>query len=254
VPGERSLADRHAVVTGGSRGIGAACGRALAAAGARVTLMGRDRAALAAVAAGIADAQAVLCDVTDADAILRAFDEARRRGPVSILVNNAGMAASAPFLKTGDEIIAKMFATNVTSAFRCTRAALPDMQAQGWGRVVNIASIAGLKGGRYISAYVASKHALVGFTRALAAEVQGKGITVNAVCPGYVDTDMTRRTIANIVARTKLTEEQALAEIARGNAGGRLIAPEEVAAEVVRLCAPQSNSINGQAIPMGDIA
>ena len=147
-----------------------------------------------------------------------------------------------------------MFDVNVLSAFRCTRASLTDMQAAGWGRVVNISSIAGLKGGRYISAYVASKHALVGFTRALAAEVAGKGITVNAVCPGYVDTDMTKRTIANIVARTKMSEEKALAEIARGNATGKLLSPEEVAEEVLFLCGPESNDVNGQAIAIGDIA
>jgi len=253
VPGEHFLSGKHAVVTGGSRGIGAACARALAAHGARITLLGRDRGALDDVSASIPDSLAVVCDVTDDAAVVKTFTEAQARFPVSVLVNNAGMAESAPFLKTSDALLARMFDVNVLSAFRCTRAVLPDMLARGWGRVVNIASIAGLKGGRYISAYVATKHALVGFTRALAAEVQGKGVTVNAVCPGYVDTDMTRRTIANIVARTKLTEEQALAEIARGNAGGRLIPPEAVAAEVVRLCAPASSAINGEAVPMGDI-
>jgi NAD(P)-dependent dehydrogenase (short-subunit alcohol dehydrogenase family) len=251
---DKFLAGKHAVVTGGSRGIGAACARMLAAHGARMTLMGRDRDALGEVSASIPDSATVVCDVTDDAAVTKAFADAHARGPISILVNNAGMAESAPFLKTSDELLARMFDVNVLSAFRCTRASLTDMQAAGWGRVVNISSIAGLKGGRYISAYVASKHALVGFTRALAAEVAGKGITVNAVCPGYVDTDMTKRTIANIVARTKMSEEKALAEIARGNATGKLLSPEEVAEEVLFLCGPESNDVNGQAIAIGDIA
>ncbi|HEX4534893.1 MAG TPA: SDR family oxidoreductase [Rhizomicrobium sp.] len=247
------LAGKHAVITGGSRGIGAATARALAAAGARVTLMGRDQDALKKVSSAIVDSEIAICDVTDAASVTSAFEAAHKRGPISILVNNAGIAASAPFLKTDDQMLERMFATNVMSAFRCTRAALPDMLAGGWGRVINIASIAGLKGARYISAYVASKHAMVGMTRALAAETAGKNITVNAVCPGYVDTEMTDRTVANIVSRTKLSEKDAAAEIARGNASGKLIAPEEVAGTVAFLCRADADSINGQAIAIGDI-
>jgi NAD(P)-dependent dehydrogenase (short-subunit alcohol dehydrogenase family) len=247
------LAGKHAVITGASRGIGAACARALAAHGARVTLMGRDQDALKKVSSGIADSQIAICDVTDAGSVTRAFEAAHSRAPISILVNNAGIAESAPFLKTDDAMLDRMFATNVMSAFRCSRAALPDMLAGGWGRVINIASIAGLKGGRYISAYVASKHAMVGMTRALAAETAGKNITVNAVCPGYVDTEMTDRTVANIVSRTKLSEKDAAAEIARGNASGRLITPQEVAGAVAFLCRADADSINGQAIAIGDI-
>ena len=253
MPDEKFLSGRHAVVTGASRGIGAACARALAAHGARVTLMGRDQTALSKVSSGIADSKAVICDVTDAAAVTRAFEAAHSRAPISILVNNAGIAESAPFLKTDDAMLERMFSTNVMSAFRCTRASLPDMLAGGWGRVVNIASIAGLRGARYISAYAASKHALVGMTRALATETAGKNITVNAVCPGYVDTEMTARTVANIVSRTKLSEKDAQAEIARGNAGGRLIAPEEVAGTIAFLCGADADSINGQAIAIGDI-
>jgi NAD(P)-dependent dehydrogenase (short-subunit alcohol dehydrogenase family) len=253
VPDDRSLEGRHAVVTGASRGIGAAIAERLGAKGARVTLMARDHAALQTAVERIPESAAVVCDVTDGEAIPRAFAEAKRRGPIAILVNNAGIAASAPFLRTDDAMLERMFAVNVISAFRCTREALPDMLAGGWGRVVNIASIAGLKGGRYISAYVASKHALVGLTRALAAEVAEKNITVNAVCPGYVDTDMTQRTVANIIAKTGRTEEEALAEVARGNAGGRLISSTEVAAAVAYLCSAGAQSINGQAVAMGDL-
>jgi len=253
VPDNHSLEGRHAVVTGASRGIGAAIAERLGTLGARVTLMARDNAALEAVAKRVPDSAAVLCDITDAQAITRAFAEVKARGPVSILVNNAGIAASAPFLRTDDATLERMFAVNVMAAFRCTREALPDMLAAGWGRVVNTASIAGLKGARYISAYTASKHALVGMTRALAAEVAEKNITVNAVCPGYVDTEMTQRTVANIVAKTGRTEQDALAEIARGNAGGRLISSEEVAAAVAYLCSADAQSINGQAIAMGDL-
>jgi len=253
VPDDRSLEGRHAVVTGASRGIGAAIAERLGVLGARVTLMARDKEALEVVAKRVPDSAAIVCDVTDAQAITHAFAEAKTRGPVSILVNNAGIAASAPFLRTDDAILEQMFAVNAIAAFRCTREALPDMLSVGWGRVVNIGSIAGLKGARYISAYAASKHALVGMTRALAAEVAEKNITVNAVCPGYVDTEMTQRTVANIVAKTGHTEQEALAEIARGNAGGRLISPEEVAGAVAYLCSAEAQSINGQAIAMGDL-
>ncbi|HEY8697909.1 MAG TPA: SDR family NAD(P)-dependent oxidoreductase [Rhizomicrobium sp.] len=250
MPDDRLLAGRHAVITGASRGIGAATAEALAKLGARLTLMARDKEALGKVAAGIADSRAIVCDVTDAASVSRAFAEARERGPVAILVNNAGIAASAPFLRTDDALLERIFAVNVMSAFRCTREALPDMLAQGWGRVVNVASVAGLKGYRYISAYTASKHALVGMTRALASEVADKNLTVNAVCPSYVDTEMTRRTIANIVAKTGRSETDALAELVRGNPQARLIAPEEVAHAIAWLCAPGMESITGQAIPI----
>ena len=253
MPDDRSLEGRHAVVTGASRGIGAAIAEALGQRGARVTLMARDKTALEAVAERVLYSSVSICNVTEPVEIVLAFAEAKKRGPIDILVNNAGIAASASFLRTDDAMLQQMFAVNVISAFRCTREALPDMLASGWGRVVNIASIAGLKGARYISAYVASKHALVGMTRALAAEVADKNITVNAICPGYVDTEMTERTVANIVAKTGRTEPDARAEIARGNAGGRLIAPAEVAAAVAYLCGAEAQSINGQAIAMGDL-
>jgi NAD(P)-dependent dehydrogenase (short-subunit alcohol dehydrogenase family) len=250
VPDDRPLAGRHVVITGASRGIGAATAEALAKLGARLTLMARDKDALGKVSERIRDSKAMVCDVTDAASVSRAFVKARERGPIAILVNNAGIAASAPFLRTDDALLERIFAVNVFSAFRCAREALPDMLAQGWGRIVNVASVAGLKGYRYISAYTASKHALVGMTRALASEVADKNITVNAVCPSYVDTEMTRRTIANIVAKTGRSEQDALAELVRGNPQARLIAPEEVANSIAWLCAPGTESITGQAIPI----
>jgi len=248
VPDDRPLAGRHAVITGASRGIGAATAEALAKLGVRVTLMARDKGALDSTSGTITDSKAIVCDVTDAASVSRAFAEARERGPIAILVNNAGIAASAPFLRTDDALLERIFAVNVFSAFRCAREALPGMLSGGWGRIVNVASVAGLKGYRYISAYTASKHALVGMTRALASEVVDKNITVNAVCPSYVDTEMTRRTIANIVAKTGRSETDALAELVRGNPQARLIAPEEVAHAIAWLCAPGTESITGQAI------
>jgi NAD(P)-dependent dehydrogenase (short-subunit alcohol dehydrogenase family) len=250
VPDDRPLAGRHAVITGASRGIGAATAEALAGLGAQVTLMARNEGALDEVSKSIPGSKAIVCDVTEPASVSRAFAEAREHGPIAILVNNAGIAASATFLRTDDALLERIFAVNVFSAFRCARAALPDMLAGGWGRIVNVASVAGLKGYRYISAYTASKHALVGMTRALASEVADRNITVNAVCPSYVDTEMTRRTIANIVAKTGRSEADALAELVRGNPQARLIAPEEVAHAIAWLCAPGTESITGQAIPI----
>lgn len=242
------LAGRHAVVTGASRGIGAAIAARLAQMGALTTLMGRDSEALEREAARGTDARAIICDVTDSAQVERAFAEARSRAPIAILINNAGIAESAPFLKTSDALLDRMMAVNVTSAFRCTRAALPSMIEFGWGRVVNISSIAGLHGAAYITAYCATKHALVGFTRALAAETAQQGITVNAVCPGYVDTDLVRKAVTAIVAKTGQREDKILHEMVRHNPQGRLIRPEEVADTVGWLCGPDAQSVSGQAI------
>jgi NAD(P)-dependent dehydrogenase (short-subunit alcohol dehydrogenase family) len=248
VPAELPLSGRHAVVTGASRGIGAAIALRLTHMGAQTTLIGRDRDALEREAARSAAARVVVCDVTDAAQVERAFAEAREHAPISILVNNAGAAESAPFLKTSDAMLDRLMALNVASAFRCTRAALPSMLELGWGRVVNISSIAGLHGAPYISAYCATKHALVGFTRALAAETARQGVNVNAVCPGYVDTDLVRKAVAAIVAKTGRSEEEVIGEMVRHNAQGRLIHPEEVADTVAWLCGSEAGSVSGQAI------
>ena len=257
------LAGKHALVTGGGRGIGAACAAALLAEGARVTLAGRDAVRLAATAAALASAidlagprrQATdrvafeVLDVADEAAVQGGFARAVDRfGPVDILVNNAGQAAAAPFGKTDAVLWQRMLDVNLTGAFHCCQAALPGMLAAGWGRIVNVASTAGLTGYRYASAYVAAKHGLVGLTRALALEVATRGVTVNAVCPGYTDTELLAGAVANIVQRTGRSEEQARAALAAVNPQQRLVKSEEVGSTVVWLCMPESGAMNGQAI------
>ena len=244
-----ALEGRHAVVTGGGRGIGAAIAEALADAGARITLMGRSEAPLQEKASALPVARAIRCDVTDEAGVAAAFAEAARAfGPVTILVNNAGAAASAPFLRTSLELFRGMLEVNLIGTFLCSRAALPGMIEAGFGRIVNVASVAGLKGAAYVSAYCAAKHGVVGLTRALALETATKGVTVNAVCPSYTDTDMARAAIANIVEKTGRGAADAAAELVKKNPQGRLIRPEEVAATVLWLCAPGTEAITGQAI------
>lgn len=246
------LQDKHALVTGGGRGIGLAIARALLEKGARVTILGRDARRLQESArelSKVGEVASVNADVTDAGTLSKAFAQARERfGPMQILINNAGQAASAPFLKTDAKLWRQMMSVNLDGTVNCTQAALPDMLTAGWGRIVNIASVAGLRGAAYIAAYCASKHAVIGLTRALALEVAAKGITVNAVCPGYTDTEMVELAVANIVSRTGRTAEEARAELASHNPQKRLIAPEEVANAVLWLCVPGSEAITGQAI------
>lgn len=244
------LSGQHAIVTGGGRGIGAAIAAELARLGADITLMGRDAATLESHGAELVgrhrrDVRSVVVDVTDAASVEAAFGQAR---PATILVNNAGAAFSAPFLSTPPERWEQMLDVNLLGATRCTAAALPAMLDAGHGRVINVASTAGLKGYAYVTAYVAAKHALVGFTRALALETARRGVTVNAVCPGYTDTDLLAESVATIVATTGRTEDDARAALARSNPQGRLIGPEEVASAVGWLCLPESASITGQSI------
>ena len=184
-----------------------------------------------------------------AESVKKAFDSARARfGEIAILVNNAGQAASAPFLKTDPALWRRMMAVNLDGTFHCTQAALAGMLAAGWGRIINIASTAGLTGYGYVTAYCAAKHGVVGLTRALAVEIATKGVTVNAVCPGFTDTDIVKEAVANIVAKTGRTAEQAQAELASRNPQKRLVRPEEVANAVAWLCLPGSEAITGQAI------
>jgi NAD(P)-dependent dehydrogenase (short-subunit alcohol dehydrogenase family) len=245
-----TLQNRHAVVTGGGQGIGAAITRLLVAQGANVTVLGRKLETVLALAAEHPEHMyALSADVSDAEQVQAAFANARQRfGPIAILINNAGQASSAPFLKTDAALWNQMLAVNLTGTMLCTQAAVPDMLAAQWGRVVNIASTAGLAGYAYVAAYCAAKHGVVGLTRALALEFAKKGLTVNAVCPGYTETDIVRSSIANVVAKTGRTEEQARAEFTAGNPQGRLVQADEVADTVAWLCGPAASAINGQSI------
>jgi NAD(P)-dependent dehydrogenase (short-subunit alcohol dehydrogenase family) len=246
------FAERHAVVTGGSRGIGSTIAAALVARGAKVSLLGRDAGSLKTVASAIGGpsvATPIVTDVTDSAAVSHAFETARRHfGPVHILINNAGQAASAKFTDTDEALWNRIMAVNVNGTYLCTRQAVRDMLEVGYGRIVNIASIAGLRGGAYIAAYVASKHAVIGLTRSLALEYAAKNITVNAVCPGYTDTDIVRDAIANIVRKTGRSEAEALESLVATNPQRRLITPEEVAHTVLWVCGPGAESITGQSI------
>lgn len=248
----QTLAGRHAVVTGASRGIGAAIAVALAAQGARVSLLARDEAKLSELAerlGGSRSATGIATDVTEAESVRAAFATAAERfGPPQILINNAGQAASARLTDTDDALWNRIMAVNVTGVFLCTRQALPHMLKQAFGRIVNIASTAGLRGAAYISAYAASKHAVIGLTKSLALEVASKGITVNAVCPGYTDTDIVTRAVANISAKTGRSKAEALETLLATNPQHRLITPEEVAHAVLWLCAPGTESVTGQNI------
>ncbi|MFZ5510805.1 MAG: SDR family NAD(P)-dependent oxidoreductase [Pseudomonadota bacterium] len=242
----------HAVVTGGGSGIGAAIAEALARDGARLTLLGRRREPLEEQAQRLgqwSEAQALCADVAAADSVAAAFAAARERhGPVDILINNAGQAASAPFAKTDLALWQRMLEVNLTGTFLCTRAALPDMLARGRGRIVNIASTAALVGYPYVAAYCAAKHGVLGLTRALALELAQKGITVNAVCPGYTETEIVAAAVDNISAKTGRSRAEARGELERRNPQGRLVQPGEVANAVLWLCRPGAEAITGQAI------
>jgi len=242
-----------ALVTGGSRGIGRAIAVGLAAAGHDVAVGGRDAEALAvtceAVSAHGVRALAVVLDVTESASVQAGVERVvAELGAPAVLVNNAGVASAAPFLALDEELWNRTFAVNVSGAFLVTRAVLPGMLAAGHGRIVNIGSTAALEGFPYTVHYTASKHALLGMTRALALEVARKGVTVNCVCPGFVDTEMTARSIRKIVETTGRTEEEALKSLESGSPQRRLIQPEEVADAVVYLAGDEARGVNGQAL------
>ena len=247
-----SLTGHHAVVTGAGSGIGRATAERLAEAGCQVTLIGRHVARLAETADRIGDlAFAAPADVTDADMLAAAMEAGRDRfGPIDILVNNAGAATSAPFLKTDADAFRAMLALNLEAPAEAARLVLPGMLTRRWGRIINVASTAGLKGYPYVSAYVAAKHGLVGLTRALALEVASKGVTVNAVCPGFTDTDLVARSIAAITGKTGRSEEDAREALSASNPQGRLITPDEVATTIVWLCGDGASGVNGTAVPV----
>jgi len=238
----------HALVTGGGTGIGAAVARALASEGARVTLVGRRERPLAQVAVGI-DAAVAVADVTRPEGVEHALAAARAaHGPITILVHNAGIAESAPIARTTADQWRRMMAINLDALFALAQASLPDLLAAEAGRIVTVASTAGLKGYPYTTAYAASKHGAIGFTRALAAELAHTNVTVNAVCPGFTETAIVDAAAENIAAKTGRTADQARAAMAATNPQGRLIDPAEVASAVVWLCRAENRSITGQSI------
>ena len=244
------LNNKIALITGGGRGIGRAIALAFAREGIRIAVAARSSDQVNQVANEIGNgAIALVCDVADPQSVARMFSDLRERlGDADILVNNAGIAESATITNTTDELWQRHLAINLSGTFYCTRAALPAMLQKGWGRIINVASVAGKTGAPYIAAYSASKHGVMGLTRSVALEVAASGITVNAICPGYVDTDMVSRGIERITTRTGRTAEEALDTLKKMSPQNRLATPEEVAAIALLLASDEGRGINGQGI------
>ena len=244
-----SVADRHALVTGGGSGIGAAIALSLAEAGAAVTICGRRTAALEQSAARHPNIHATTADVTDEDSVAQLYRQAQAaRGPFEIVVANAGGAESAPAEKVTQDLWNRTIAVNLTGAFLCVKPALAGMRERGFGRIIFIASTAGLKAYPYVAPYVAAKHGVIGLARALALETAKDGITVNAVCPGYTETPLLEKAVQRIATTTKRSEADARGRLAANNPQGRFIRPQEVADVTLWLCAKERGAITGQAI------
>ena len=245
-----TLTGKTALITGGGRGIGRAIALAFAHHGARIAVAARTAQQVEQVASEIDNgAIALVCDVSDSESVTRMFNDMRERlGDPDILVNNAGIAESATAVTTTDELWNRHLSINLSGTFYCTRAALPAMLKKGWGRVINIASIAGKTGAPYVVAYSASKHGVIGLTRTIALEVATTGVTVNAICPGYVDTDMVSRGIEQITRKTGRTAEEALDSLKKMSPQNRLVTSEEVAAVALLLASDEGRGINGQGI------
>lgn len=243
-----TLQGQRALVTGGGRGIGRAIAAGLTQAGAKVSILGRDEATLRdAVAAGVA-ADYAACDVRDAASVSAALSQLDRKQPFDIAIANAGAVETGPFLRSDGERFRRMLDINLIGTVNLFHAALPAMLERRRGRLIAIASTAGHRGYPYVSAYTAAKHAVVGLVKSLALETARSGVTVNAVCPGYADTDMATAGIDNVAAKTGKSREEALASMIKDNPQGRLIAPEEVAAAVLYLCGPGSDAVTGQSL------
>lgn len=244
-----SLSGKHAIVTGGGTGVGAVIAEALAHAGARVTVMGRREEPLRDVAKQHKFIGWITCDVTDDKAVRAAFRQARGlNGPVDIVVANAGAAESVPFRKATADDFQTMLDVNLKGVFNCFQTSLDDMESTGEGRMIAVASTAGLKGYPYVTGYCAAKHGVIGLTRALSLELATSGITVNAICPGFIETPLLERSIANIVDKTGMSAEDAAKSLRRSNPQRRFIQPDEVAATVLWLCSDGARSINGHAL------